>query len=241
MSDNKATRVGERPVANQSAVLAWLLPITVNIALPITTLFLLSGPVGLPDVPALLISGIWPVLEIGYTVRTQRHVDEFSIFVLLGLVVGVVTTLFSGSAQAYFLKDSLATGLIGIAFLLSLLVGRPLTFYLGRRFATNGSKAQRDWWDGLWVHPDFRRVQRRLGAAWGTALLGEGVVRALLTRQLGTASMVLVNNTVPYAVIAIMIAVSITVGNRARARARQHGSTTAEAPSAPSAPSTEAR
>lgn len=143
MSDNKATRVGERPIANQSAVLAWLLAITVNIALPITTFFLLSGPVGLPDVPALLISGIWPVLEIGYTVRTQRHVDEFSIFVLLGLVVGVVTTLFSGSAQAYFLKDSLATGLIGIAFLLSLLVGRPLTFYLGRRFATNGSKAQR--------------------------------------------------------------------------------------------------
>lgn len=221
-----------RPVSQQSAVQAWLIPITVNIVLPIGTYFVLAGPVGLGDVPALLISGVWPVAEIAYTVASQHHVDEFSIFVLLGIVVGVLTALFSGSTRAVFLKDSLTTGLIGLAFLVTLLFGRPLTFYLGRRFATDGSKAQRDWWDGLWVHPDFRRVQRQLGAAWGIALLGEAVVRAVLTWQLGTSSMVVVNNVVPYVVIAAMVAVSVTVGNRSRARAREHGAATADPPAA---------
>lgn len=120
--------------------------------------------------------------------------------------------------------------MIGLAFLATLVVGRPLTFYLGRRFATDGSKAQRDWWDGLWRYPQFRRVQRQLGAAWGLALLGEAAVRAVLTATLGIAPMVAVNNTVPYLVIAVMMYVSITVGRRSQAAAARRGATTATPP-----------
>jgi uncharacterized membrane protein YbaN (DUF454 family) len=130
-----------------------------------------------------------------------------------------------------FLKDSIATGLLGVAFLVTL-PGKPLTFFLARRFATDGSKVQRDWWDGLWRHPTFRRVQRGLGAAWGLALVGESVVRAVLTWQLGTSAMVVVNNVVPYAVIAIMVFVSITVGKRSRRAAEARHGAAAVAPTA---------
>lgn len=219
-----------KPASGGSATGGWVATIAVNVVLPVITFFVLSGPGGLRDVPALLLSGVWPVLEIVWVVHRRRHVDEFSIFVLLGIAVAVATTALSGDARAAFLKDSITTGLIGLAFLVTLIFGKPLTFYLGRRFATDGSKAQRDWWDGLWQLANFRRIQRRLGAAWGFALLGEATVRAVLTYRLGTSSMVVVNNVVPYVVIAVMIAASVTVGRRARAAAERRGASNAAPP-----------
>ena len=66
-------------------------------------------------------------------------------------------------------------------------------------------------------------MQRRLATYWGVALVGEAVVRAVLTRTLGTAPMVLVNNVVPYVVIAGLIALSVVVGRLAQARAAARG------------------
>lgn len=218
-----------KPAGTNTVTTAWLLPVLVNIVLPIVTYFAVTAS-GVADVPALLISGGWPALEIAYTVRKQHHVDEFSVFVILGIIAGVATTAVSDDARAAFLKESITSGIVGVAFLVTLFAGRPLTFYLGRRFATDGSKAQRDWWNGLWRHPRFRLVQRRLGAAWGLALLIEAVGRGVLTWQLGTSSMVLVNNVVPYVVIAIMIGVSVSVGRREQAHAQHVGASGAAPP-----------
>jgi len=167
MSTSDVRQGGGKPASGQSAAANWVMTLVINIVLPTATYFLLAGPAGMPEVPALLVSGLWPVLDIGYTIAKQRHVDEFGVFVLIGILIAVLTTVFSGSARGVFLKDSITTGSIGVVMLVTLLFGRPLTFYLGRRFATDGSKVQRDWWDGLWQYPNFRAVQRRLGAVWG--------------------------------------------------------------------------
>lgn len=228
----------DKPASGANAALGWVVAIVVNIVLPIATYSLLVGT-GLAPVPALLLSGVWPLIEMAVTVVRQRHVDEFSLFVLIGIVIGLLTAGFSDSTRAVFLKDSITTGLLGVIFLLTLPF-KPLTFFLARRFATDGSKIQRDWWDGLWQYSSFRRTQRGLGAAWGLALIGEAAVRAILTYRLGPQAMVVVNNIVPYVVIAGMVFVSITVGKRSRAAAqRRHGQTAVpptETPEAPEAP-----
>lgn len=213
-----------------SPLRGWSLTIGMNVVLPTATFFVLTKAAGMADVPALLISGLWPILETGLTMRQQRRVDEFSVFALIGIVAAIATTALSGNARAVFFKDSVTTGVVGLAFLATLVAGRPLTFYMGRRFATDGSRAQREWWDGLWRYPSFRKLQRQLCLAWGAALLGEAVVRAILTKALGTSAMVVVNNIVPYAVLGAMIAVSIMVGRRAQARAVRLGATDANAP-----------
>lgn len=212
-----------KPASGQSALVNWIVTLAVNVVLPFATYVLLTRVLGTGEVTALLVSGIWPVLEIGYTLVKQGVVDEFSVFVLVGIVIGVVTALFSDDARAVFLKDSIAMGLIGVVMLVTLVVGRPLTFYLGRRFATDGSAVQRQWWNGLWQHPQFRSVQRRIGLMWGVTLLGEAVVRALLTLTLGTEPMVLVNNIVPLVVIAGLVFLTIAIGRRAQAAAARHG------------------
>ena len=232
---SEAASVGGKPASGRSAVVGWLITLVVNVVLPIATYAVLVTA-GLTPVPALLLSGIWPLGEMVVTAVGQRHVDEFSLFVLIGIVIGVLTTVFSGSVRAVFLKDSIATGLIGIAFLVTL-PGKPLTFFLARRFATDGSKVQRDWWDGLWRHPAFRKVQRGLGAAWGLALVVEAAVRAWLTWRLGTSAMVVVNSVVPYLVIGVMVFVSVTVGRRSRQAAQsRHGDATLPPPAAAAPP-----
>lgn len=222
-----------KPASGQSALVNWILTIVVNVVLPFATYALLTRVLGTGEVTALLVSGVWPVLEIGYTLARQRVVDEFSVFVLIGIVIGVVTALFSDDARAVFLKDSVATGLIGVVMLVTLVVGRPLTFYLGRRFATDGSAVQRQWWNGLWQYPQFRSVQRRIGLMWGVTLLGEAVVRALLTLTLGTEPMVLVNTIVPLVVIAGLVSLTVAMGRRAQAAAARRGHDTTPPAAAP--------
>jgi hypothetical protein len=224
MTAPASLQMSGKPASDRPAILSWLPTVVFNIILPTVTYFVLTSSAHVKPVPALLISGVWPAVELAYTIRRQRHIDEFSVFVLIGIAIGIVTTVFSQDARAVFLKDSISTGLIGLVMLATLFFGRPLTFYLGRRFATDGSRAQRDWWDGLWQHPQFRRTQRLLGAAWGLSLFGEASIRAALTWRLGTSAMVVVNNVVPYVVTILLIFVSITVGRRAKAAAvRRHG------------------
>jgi uncharacterized membrane protein len=206
--------------SNVARVPGGLVAVIVNVALPLASFYALHAA-GLPDVPALLLSGAWPLLDLAWVWWRARQLDEFGIFSLITLVLGAAAALLSHDARAVFLKDSVVTGLLGAAFLASLTHGRPLTHYLGRRFATDGTPTSRTEWDNLWTtQPAFRRLQRQLTTAWGLVLLAEAATRAELTWHLGTNAMVTVNNTAPYLIIAAMISISLAAG--------RHAETTAE-------------
>src|SRR5262245_49351455 len=75
------------------AILAnWGPTLLFNVALPMFTYFLLTG-MGVGAVPALLASGVWPVVEMGLSLAVRRHMDEISVLVLIFIVLGVVAGL----------------------------------------------------------------------------------------------------------------------------------------------------
>lgn len=129
----------------------WAPTVLFNIVLPILTYDVLTAR-GMADVPALLLSGVWPVLEMIGSLVVRRRADEFSIFVLILLALGVLTSLLFDDARLLLVKDSAVTGLFGVVLLASLLAPRPLMFYSGRRFATDGSPERIAWWNGLWQY-----------------------------------------------------------------------------------------
>lgn len=45
------------------------------------------------------------------------------------------------------------TGLFGVVVLGSLLLPRPVMFYFGRKFATDGTAEGLAYWNGLWRYP----------------------------------------------------------------------------------------
>jgi intracellular septation protein A len=210
-----------QPAASRPSPLAtWLPTMLFNVALPIATYIILTGA-GMGEVPALIISGVWPVLELGLSYARTRRFDELSIMVLIFLVIGVLTSLLFNSARLLLIKDSALTGLFGIVLLASLLAKRPLMFYFGRKFATDGSAEKVAWWNGLWQYEGFRRGQRRLTVVWGTAFLGEAVLRIVLGLFLPVQTMVVINNILPYVVLASLVIGTTMWGRRQQAAREQ--------------------
>lgn len=200
-----------------SVALGWLTTIVLNVVLPIVTYDVLVDH-GVGQVPALLLGGVWPALELGVNLLRTRKVDEFSVLVLTFLFVGVISALAFNSPRLVLIKEGASTGLFGLVLLGSLLAPRPLMFYFGRRFATSGIPERIDWWNGLWQYQGFRRSQRLLTVVWGVALAGSAGICIALTFALSVSVMVVVMNVVPYVVLALLIVGTTWYGKRAQRR-----------------------
>jgi hypothetical protein len=199
-------------------ILPWLQTILLSVVAPIVIYGMLTDR-GFSEVAALIISGIGPVVDLAITILVSRRVDEFSLMVLVFLVIGVITSLLFDDPRLLLLKESAVTGLFGLVLLGSLLAPRPLMFYFGRRFATGGSAEKIEWWNGLWQYAGFRRTQRVLTLVWGVALLGEAVLRGVLAFVLPVGTMVVLNSVLPPVVFALLVVFTITYAKRSQARA----------------------
>ncbi|MYT22299.1 hypothetical protein GTW69_18710, partial [Streptomyces sp. SID7760] len=173
-----------------AAALGWILTIGLNVVAPILTYNQLHDH-GWSEFSALLVSGAWPVLDSAISLAWRRKLDEFAIVTLVFLVITAVVSLVGAhSARALLIKDSGVTGLFGLLCLATLLAPRPLMFYFGRKFATDGTPESTAWWNGLWQFDGFRRTMTVMTTVWGIAYLAEAAVRVGLVFVLPTDTMV---------------------------------------------------
>jgi len=196
-----------------AALRVWLPTMVFNLVLPLATYSVLTGR-GVGEVPALLASSVWPVLETVVLLAVRRTWDEFSMFTLVVLLLGVVSALGFNSPRLILVKESAITGLFGLVLLGSLLAPRPLMFYFGRKFATNGTPESIAWWNGMWQYPGFRHSQRLITVVWGITMLTEALVRIALTYVLPTGTMLVVSGVLPYVVFGALIFWTVTYGKR---------------------------
>lgn len=209
-------RVAEPSRASGATVFAnWTMTLLVNVALPLLTYFLLTGA-GWSAVPALLVSGAWPAVETVLLVVVRRRIDEFGLLSLVFIALGVVAGVGFNSDRLVLVKESAVTGLFGIVVLGSLALPRPLTFYLGRKFATDGTAAGVEYWNGLWRYPKFRHTQRVVAVVWGVGFLAEALLQIALTYALSTSAMVVVSAVLPMVLVASLITWTVSYGRRAR-------------------------
>jgi hypothetical protein len=191
-----------------------------DVVLPLATYYVLTG-LGTGTVAALLLSGLWPLASIALTVARTRRLDGFGLFILVSIGIGALTSALFDDARFVLLKDSAITGGIGVFFLVSLVVmPRPIMFYFGRRFGTDGSPAGLSRWDGYWANPVFRRGQRTMTVIWGLGFLAEAVVRIALGLTLPLDVMVGISAVLPFVVLAGLITWTITYAKRNATAAR---------------------
>ncbi|MER6027613.1 VC0807 family protein [Streptomyces sp. NPDC001851] len=224
-SDARAAQGEERPLpparSRGSAMGGWFLTIALNVAAPILTYNALSDH-GWSEFAALLASGVWPVLDSVVHLVWRRRLDEFAVVTLVFLVItAVVSLLGAHSTRALLLKDSAVTGLFGLLCLATLLAPRPLMFYFGRKFATDGTAASTSWWNGLWQYEGFRATVRTMTTVWGVAYCAEAVVRVALASVLSTGTMVTLSPVLIYGVLGSLILWTTLYGKRARRRGEE--------------------
>ncbi|MEV4436236.1 VC0807 family protein [Streptomyces sp. NPDC049585] len=212
----------------------WGPAILFAVILPFVTYGMLTDH-GVSQVKALLLISLWPAVETLLHLAIRRRVDEFGIMMLILMLLGAVSATAYNTTELVFLKDSAITGLLGLSFLGSLMLRRPVMFYLGRKFGTDGTPEGLAHWNGLWQFPGFRRTQYLLTTVWGLGFLADAAIRAVLTYTLPTGAMVLVNNILPLVVVATLVAWTTRVAKAGRARSAAAQAAAAEAGGTPAA------
>src|SRR5438552_5235864 len=95
------------------------------------------------DAAALAAVMIFPIIDIEVERRRHGQIEPIGVISLIGIALGLIGALvFYGDATMLKVRESMLTGVFGVACLASLLARRPVMFYLGRSFATGGDPAK---------------------------------------------------------------------------------------------------
>jgi hypothetical protein len=222
MADMAMSARQESPAISPKRAMQGMIPmIVINGVLPLLLYrFLIDR--GVAAVPALCAGAIFPVSSIAVEWLRTRRIAFVSALSLVFIVLSVAASLISGDTRFTLLKESAFTGLTGLIFLGSLVIGRPVMFAAGRQFAAHGDPARMAAWDANWQYAGFRRTLRMMTAVWGLAYVVEAFVRVGLVFALSTSAFLIVSQVMVYGVTAALIAWTMRYGRRMQQRATAH-------------------
>src|SRR5438270_9866914 len=146
----------------------------VNFVLPFAIYNYAEGPLG--DVRALLASSVPPILWSLVEFARHRRLDAISALVVTGIALSLLAMLGGGGVRFLQLREKLVTVVIGLVFLGSALVGKPLIFELARASMRRKSEAEAQEFEALQSYAGFRRTMTIMTLVWGVGLLAEAAV-----------------------------------------------------------------
>ena len=166
------------------------------------------------EVGGLLLSAAPPIAWSLWELWRTRKVDALSMMVLLGIALSLLAMLLGGGEKMLLLRESLLTGLFGAAFLLSLLLPRPLVFYLARATIERREEGGREHCEQLWQQATFRRGIRAMTAMWGVGLVAEMALRSWLAWHWPVERSVLLLPWISYGVMGTLTAATFLMRKR---------------------------
>jgi len=153
-----------------------------------------------------------------------RRLDALSATVLLGIALSLGALAFGGGPRVLLMRESLASGVIGVAFLLSLLAKRPLVFYLARATVARETAEGVARFELLWrERPEFASAMRVLTAVWGVGLVGETALRGWLATTWPIERFLVVSPLLGYGLFGALMAWTLWYRTRIRRIRGTHG------------------
>ncbi|HKT93338.1 MAG TPA: VC0807 family protein [Paraburkholderia sp.] len=162
----------------------------------------------------------WSIVEL---VRFRR-VDALSAVILLGIVLSLLAVAFGGSPRVLLMRESLASGAIGAAFLISLLAKRPLVFYLTRATVARETREGVARLEQLWnENASFVAAMRLLTFIWGFGLCLDSALRTYLAATWPIERFLVVSPIIGYGVFGGLMAWTFWYRTRMRRIHGTHG------------------
>jgi len=144
---------------------------------------------------------IWSVVEF---VR-KRRLDAMSLLVITGIVLSLLAFLGGGSVRFLQLRENLVTGLIGLVFLGSAAIGRPLIYQLARAKNLRTSPSEADRLAKLRAEsPQFRRNMTVMTLVWGFGLVTETAIACCLVFAIPIADYLIVSPVLAYGAMGLL-------------------------------------
>ena len=188
----------------------------VNFILPFVIYNYAEAPLG--EVPALLASSAPPILWSIVEFARHRRLDALSVLVVAGIVLSLLAMLGGGGAQFLQLREKLVTGVIGLAFLGSVLIRKPLVYELARASMRRKSEGEAQQFEAFQVHAGFRRTMTVMTLVWGVGLLADVAVAVVLVFTLSIRAYLIVNPIIGYGTIGALSLWTFLYGQHARRR-----------------------
>ncbi len=193
-----------------------LFELLVNFILPYVIYSYAVAPLG--EVRALLASSAPPILWSVVEFARHRRVDALSMLVLGGIVLSLLAMLGGGGVQFLQLREKMVTGLIGLIFLGSALIRRPLIYQLARATMMRRSQEEADEFAGLQIHAGFRQTMTVMTLVWGAGLLADFVLGVVLVMTISVHDYLIVNPILGYATMGSLSLWTYWYGQRQRRR-----------------------
>jgi intracellular septation protein A len=225
-ANDKEACVAAAPGLN-NRIVAWLrangghvlVEALVNFILPFVIYSYAEAPLG--DVRALLASSAPPIAWSLVEFARHRRVDALSVLVVAGIVLSLLAVIGGGGAKFLQLRENLVTGIIGLAFLGSALIGKPLIYQLARASMRRKSEGEAREFEALQVHAAFRRTMMVMTLVWGLGLLANVAVSVVLVFALTIRTYLIVGPIVGYATMGALTLWTFLYGQRARRRGEE--------------------
>ncbi|HET6183677.1 MAG TPA: VC0807 family protein [Acetobacteraceae bacterium] len=201
MSLSKRLAEYRRRITRQRVFFA--LELVVNLALP-WAFYRLAKPY-MGEARAIMVSAIPPTAWSLAEFARRRVVDALSVMVLGGIALSLIGFALGGSPRLLLMRESLITGLIGLIFLGSALVGRPLVYILAHAAAARRGAAEQAELRAEAEAPGFKRLMTIITIVWGCGLVAETCVRALLAFSIPVARFLVIGPAIGYATVGLLI------------------------------------
>jgi hypothetical protein len=187
-----ASEAGSASVApRDSGPKSSLLPLLLDVGVPLGGYYLLHNAFGVSVVAALAWSSVVPAARTIYAVVRERELNALAALMLVVNVVGIGVSLATGDPRMMIAKESGVSSVIALAILVSVALRRPLMSAGLKPYMTKGSAQKIAAWDRLSAgSPRFRRMEGLFSAIWGVALLAECVARLIGAFTLPVSTMV---------------------------------------------------
>lgn len=215
-----------------SVILGITYSIVINAVLPYIIYSLLKSYTNLSDFWALVLSGVPPMIDAIVGIIRKGHVDLIAGIVLLGIAVSIILILLGGSPRLLLIRESFFTAAFGLAYLVSLLFPRPLSFYFARQFATGNVPERVAWFNSLWQYPGFRFSMRLTAVVWGVGFLLEATIRFILVFTLTIPQFLIISPFVFYGFLGAILLWTLLYTRKGRKRAEATRPQTPEMPAA---------
>ncbi|MTE12596.1 VC0807 family protein [Nocardia aurantiaca] len=197
------------------SLLRVLAPTARDIAVPLAAYYILHWA-GYSDFLALLAGAVFSGVLVLVEVIRVRRVDAMAALILAGFVFGIVSSLISGDARMMIVRDSLTTAVIGLAFGVSVPLGKPLTYVAARKAFANSPAKLAEMELRFRTDPLVRRLHNRIAGMWGVGLIGESVLRVVLAYRLPIHTMAWLSSVLMVGITVVLMAVTIRTIKRVK-------------------------
>jgi hypothetical protein len=180
--------------------------VLVDLLAPVAVFWVLRL-VRVPEVWALVASGVPPGAGVLVTWRRRGTLEIVGVTVLAGIALSVVLAALSDNPKILLLQDVAFTGVFALCCLASLALPKPLILHFGIALHGGPSTAA-----GAHLATDFstyvdaRRFWRIVTTVWGIAYLADAGIRMWAVEHVSTGASLTVNRTLPWLITALLFA-----------------------------------